>query len=160
LLLHFGRVLGFGIERDAEADAVGLLVEARHDFAAVAHAVFDQFLWHDARVGALEVEAHAAVLRFHARAEGAALAQVDAAARRVPVVAGRVPPGDVVRIAVGGPDGLDVGADGGFYGDLHAGSSVGGGRWRAIGGLSLRRRTRRSGIDKGVAGPRKKIGTV
>src|SRR5688500_4861720 len=55
LLLHFGRVLGLGIERDAEADAVGLLFEARHDFAAVAHAVFDQFLRHDARIGALEV---------------------------------------------------------------------------------------------------------
>src|SRR5690606_24997991 len=106
LLLHFRRVHGLGVELDADAHACGLLAETHGRLAAVAEAIGDQFLRDDPGVGAAASEAHAAVLRFQAGAEGAALAQVHLAARRMPVVRGSVPANDVLGRVVRGP-GLD-----------------------------------------------------
>src|SRR5690606_3627824 len=83
LALEFGRVFGFRVETDGHENAVGALGKLDLGFTAVAHPVFDEPLRYDAGVGAFEVEAFAAVLRFHARPAGAAVAQMDGAAGQI-----------------------------------------------------------------------------
>src|SRR5690606_29718250 len=119
LALEFGRVFGFRVETDGHENAVGALGKLDLGFTAVAHPVFDEPLRYDAGVGAFEVEAFAAVLRFHTRQELATFAQIDGAAGRVPVILSRIPSFDVRGIAVGIPDLAEIGLYASFHGDFH-----------------------------------------
>src|SRR4030095_3407195 len=92
----------------------GTLDELDLYLSSVAHTVFNELLGHDARIGPLEIEAILAVLRFHARQELAALAQVDLALGRVPVVRGVIPFLDVARVVPGVPDRRPPGFDDGL----------------------------------------------
>ena len=85
----------------------------------VTERVLDQLVLDDLGVGAGEIEAHAAVLRLHARSELAALAQIDRGGGRVPVGGGRIPLLDVRRCRVSIPDRFDGSRDVGLDGDSH-----------------------------------------
>src|SRR5262245_66112625 len=84
-LLLLDGVRRFAVKGDADDDAFGVRgkLDSRH---AIAERVFDQLMLDDLRVGAGEIEAHAAVLGLHARGEGAALAQVNGSSGRTPVI--------------------------------------------------------------------------
>src|SRR5262245_18786954 len=109
---------GLAIKRDADGDAVG----ARHEIdlgVAVAEGICDPLVLDDLRIDAGKVEAHAAVLRFHAGREGAAFTQVDRRPGRMPVVRRGVPLRDIGGARVGPPDVLYRSLDDGFDSNLH-----------------------------------------
>jgi hypothetical protein len=112
-------VLGLRVERLLHDDDAGPLDEFHCDLPAVAHPVFDGLVGHNAGVRALEVEALAAVLGFHARQELPAFAEIDGASGRVPVILGGVPLLDVRRVVPGIPDLVHLGLDDSLNGDLH-----------------------------------------
>src|SRR5687768_12946016 len=139
LTLELGRVVILGVEGLLHQNAVGALDELDLDLAPVAHLIFDRLSRHDAGERAFEVEALATVLGFHAGHEFPALAKVDGAMRRVPVVLRGVPLLDVGGGIPGVPNGLEPGSYDLLDGDLHRCL-----RWS---GLTLRRRTGAVNID-------------
>src|SRR5215475_14645988 len=108
----------FAIEGDAYRDA-SLARRELDPRGSVTEGILDQLVLDDLGVGASEIEAHAAVLRLHARRELAALAQIDRGGGRVPVGGGRIPLLDVRGCRVCTPDLLDGSRDIGLDGDLH-----------------------------------------
>src|SRR4028119_625348 len=87
--------------------------------SAVAHPLLDSLLRDHASVDAFEIEAHAAVLRFHPRPERAAFAQVDGALGGVPAFVSGIPLLDVLGVVPDGPDLVQLGVDERLDGDLH-----------------------------------------
>src|SRR5262249_48465139 len=118
LPLLFDRMRLLAVERDAHRNASWALreLDPRH---SVAEGVLDQLVFDDLGIGTGEIEAHAAVLRLHARRELASLAQIDSGAWRVPVGGGRIPLLDIRGRRVSIPDLLDGSRHVGLDGDFH-----------------------------------------
>src|SRR5262245_64799452 len=119
LPLLFDRVRLLAVERDAHRDASWALREL-DPRRPVAEGVLDQLVLDDLGIGSGEIEARAAVLRFHARRELASLAQIDRGGCRVPVGGGRIPLLDVCGRRVSIPDLLDGSRHPRLDGDFHA----------------------------------------
>src|SRR5688572_28925126 len=94
LPLLFDRMRLLAVEGDGDRDASRALckIDPRR---SVAEGVLDQLVLDDFGIGSGKIEAHAAVLRLHARRELASLTQIDRRGGRMPVVGGRVPLLDV-----------------------------------------------------------------
>src|SRR5262245_43645289 len=96
----------FAVKGDAHRDA-SLARRELDPRGSVAEGVLDQLVLDDLGICSGEIEAHAAVLRLHARRELAALAQIDRGGCRVPVGGGRIPLLDVCGRRVSIPELLD-----------------------------------------------------
>src|SRR5262245_21923988 len=113
-------------------DGMGLLaIEGHLDFdtiwagserdpgRAIAEGIFDQLVCDELRIGSSEIEAHAAIFRFHARREVPAYAQVDRGGGGVPIIGRGIPLFDILRRRISAPNLLDGRGDGCFDSNLH-----------------------------------------
>src|SRR5690606_17944897 len=94
------------VEGHAHSYTVGPRSKLHASFT-VTERILNQLVLDNFRVGSREIEAHAAVLGFHAEAKGAALAQVRRGRGRMPIIRCRVPLHDVFGRRVGLPDEFD-----------------------------------------------------
>src|SRR3954468_18710220 len=83
-LLLDGEVI-FGIERHLQDRPITNRNEI-YDRTTISECIFNPLIGDDLGVNTLKIEAHAAVLRFHARREFAALPKINARGRTMPVV--------------------------------------------------------------------------
>src|SRR6516162_1638748 len=118
LPLLFDRMRLLAVERNTHRNAPWRLrqLDPRRP---VPEGVLDQLVLDDLGIGSGEIEAHAPVLRLHARRELASLAQIDRSGGRMPVGGGRIPLLDVCRGRVRTPDLLDGSRHVGLDGNLH-----------------------------------------
>src|SRR5262249_21660979 len=118
LPLLFDRMRLLAVERNAHQDASWRLHEL-DPRRPVAEGVLDQLVLDDLGIGSSEIEAHAPILRLHARRELASLAQIDRGGCRMPVIGGRIPLLDVRGCRISIPDLLDGSRNVGLDGDFH-----------------------------------------
>src|SRR4051812_25207401 len=94
--LLLDRMRRLAVEGHAHSYALGQAGKVDPRLAA-AERVFDQSMLHDLGISPGEVEPDAAVLRFHARGEGAAHSQIHRGRGRMPVIGCGIPLLDILR---------------------------------------------------------------